>query len=195
MEPSLNPIEIELSVKREQVNAWDRLRLRQTAEYTAKGVEPGDNPDLDKKFQQQKKTLYKKMLKREQWIKELQATEQYDQIKIELAADDPLDMNQFKDGTRRPPEPDARSDYIRAFNTGYRLRTSEPGLAKRVAAISPGDDSRLQGLHDGMTQNDKEHDKEIKKDIEQDIWKELSDTDKDITRDRSRSRDIDKDVE
>lgn len=178
MNNRLNAIEIDLKLKREQVNAWDRLQLRQSAEYIAKGIQPGDDTALNKKFQQQKDDLYQKMLKREQEIKELEQTEQYDQISDELNSDDPYGLDLGVE------EPELTDEYLKGFNHGYRLQRSGPELADTLINLKNPDSSWAKGVKDGQKQYDQERDRDISPEIWDELKSDVTGTDKGYDKNR-----------
>jgi hypothetical protein len=166
MGKKLNQYDITEALSKQQSKAFDTLNLRHQAEYVAKGIRPGDNPELDKRFEKEKEDLHQKMLKHEQWIKELESSERFDQIVDELKADDPYQLN--RDNL---PEPDPSSDYFKGFQQGYKLQKLVPELNEQLLQSGPSDDLRMQGMQDGAKQY--EVDREL--DPEMDIQPEPSD--------------------
>jgi hypothetical protein len=190
MASKLKPRDIKELLSKQNAKAFDQLNLRHQAEYTAKGLKPGDDPELDKKFDTQKDNLFESIQKREQWIKELEATDNLDQISNELDADDPYELNTDDKGNQRPIEPDAQSDYFKGFTQGYKLQELAPDINEAFINSGNPNDERIQGMKDGREQHGK--DKDLDSDISPEIWDELNTNKGEIETGRSQTKEPDK---
>lgn len=183
---------------RDETIARNQLLFRQEAEYEGRGIQPGDDPEIDEKFDKQVDALNEKFQDRLGSLRAHAKDQKLDDfIQYDMGQTDPYDVNKMDDGTPRPLEPNVESDYISAFNLGYRLNKSDPKLAKTISEKTKGDAPQMAGLKDGITEHEKEivKERETPKDIHPDIWKELNESGNDITGDDSRDREPPKDIE
>jgi len=186
-------IRLQLELGKEQVKALDQLLLRQQAEYTAKGLKPGEDPKIDEKFKEQKNSLQDKIRVRNKELQTLLGNGNIYEFEKKLDEYDPYNLGKNRDGTKRPLEPDAESDYFRAFNYGYKLQELAPEIAQVVKDSNITEDDRLKGVKDGIRQRENEKDLGPEKSISPEIWDELNQATKDITQGRGRSPDRSKD--
>ena len=200
MESKLKPHDIKEVLSIQQSGAFAKLRLRQKGEYTAKGIQFGEDQELDQKFDAQRKELFESIEKREQWIKELKATDNYDQISNELSQDDPYGLTKDANNQERLLEPDAESDYFKGFTQGYKLQELAPDLNEAFIKSGNPDDERIKGMKDATEQHtkDKERDRDLDRNLDKEIWDEMT---RDLTYpdrtkdDPDKDKDKDKDVD
>jgi len=181
-------LRIELKLSEQHLRAWNRLLRRHEAEYTAKGLQKGDDQSLDQKFQEQKSELKSIIDKRSKefhrYVKEDRVNEFSQRLDKEI---DPYGLDSGID------EPELTDDYLKGFNHGYRLQSHDPTLADRLIKAAGPDSDWRKGAEDGQKQQDKEKSMDASKNISPEIWDELNQATKDITQGRGRSPDRSKD--
>ena len=192
MESKLKPHDIKEILSNQQTDAFAKLRLRQQAEYIAKGVQVGEDQELDQKFDRQRKELYESIEKREQWIKELEATDNYDQISNELSQDDPYGLTKDAHNQERPLEPDAQSEYFKGFTQGYKLQELAPEVNEIFIKNGNPNQERIKGMMEARDQHTKDKALEPSSDISPEIWDELDTNKREIESGRSLAKEVDK---
>tara|TARA_R110000868_G_scaffold1211_4_gene9405 strand:- start:20587 stop:21186 length:600 start_codon:yes stop_codon:yes gene_type:complete len=192
MESKLKPHDIKEVLSNQQTDAFAKLRLRQQAEYIAKGIQVGEDQELDQKFDLQRQDLYEGIQKREQWIKELEATDNYDQISNELSQDDPYGLMEYAEGKERPLEPDAQSDYFKGFTQGYKLQELAPEINHVLINSGDRNDERMKGMIEARNQHTKDKALDPSSEISPEIWDELDTNKREIESGRSPSKEVDK---
>lgn len=167
--------------------------MRQAAEYIAKGVQKGDDLELDKKFSAQLQELSQLIRDREHRLKTLQSNSDQKEISKELSNSDPYGLNKDQDGKKLPDEPNAQFDYWKGLKWGQTLQYHDEKIANRIIEMAPNDDVG-KGLRDGQEIQKKDKAQNKERSISPEIWDEMK---MDITQpahdfDKGKSQDKDK---
>lgn len=157
---------------KQQVNALDQLLLRQQAEYTAKGLNPGDDRSLDKKIASQQEALIKKINDREAELLSLADKGKVDEFEKKLDDPDPYGLKHDGDGKKLPDEPNAQSDYWKGLKWGQTLQYHDEKIADRIIEMAPNDDVG-KGLRDGQELRKQDIGKDKEQSISPEIWDEM----------------------
>ncbi|MEQ8524675.1 hypothetical protein [Gracilimonas sp.] len=178
-------------LKEDEQKAISRLLLRQEAEYEGRGIRPGDDTSLDNKFISQIEALEDSFDERRSSLKDHRNQDKLNEFYQEFIQEpDPYGLGQTTDGTDRPIEPDAESDYFKGFTQGYKLQELAPDINEAFINSGNPNDERIQGMQDGREQHNK--DKELESDISPEIWDELNTNKGEIETGHSREKEPDK---
>jgi|GEM_PF-5555636 len=178
-------------LKEDEQKAMNRLLLRQEAEYEGRGIRPGEDTSLDNKFISQIEALEDTFDERRSSLKDHRNQDKLNEFYQEVKQEpDPYGLGQALDGTERPVEPDAESDYFKGFTQGYKLQELAPDINEAFINSGNPNDERIQGMKDGREQHSK--DKDLDSDISPEIWDELNTNKAEIETGRSRAKEPDK---
>lgn len=184
-------LRVELKLSEQHLRAWNHLLRRHEAEYSARGLQKGDDHSLDQKFQEQKSELKAKIDKRSKEFRDHVEEDRVDEFNKRL--DEEVDPYGLDTGVEEPALTD---DYVKGFNHGYRLQSHDPNLADTLIQMRDPDQEWRLGAQDGQKQYDKEREKDAEKYISKEIWDELDINSQDIESgmDKDKTPNKDKDI-
>ncbi len=180
-------------LKADEQKAMKKLLLRQEAEYEGRGIQPGEDSTLDNKFISQIEDLEDKFDERQTSLKDHRIQDKLNEFYQDFIQEsDPYGLEKDIDGTNRPLEPDAESDYFKGFTQGYKLQELAPDVNEAFIKSGNPNDERIKGMKEAREQHAKDKAVEPSPEISKEIWDELDTDNTKMESTHSRSKEIDK---
>ncbi len=180
---------------KQQQEAVERLRHRHIAEYEAKGLKPGDDPELDAKLSKEHHALNNTIIKREQEFQRHYQTNDMDGFILKLDREqNPYSLDIKDKDAKSIDEPDLQ--FLNAFNHGYHLQRLSPSTLKTMNEINlpPEIAEAVQSGAKEYRESAMDISKaKVSKDFWDEVKKDVSEPYKDKSKIQSKDKDKDKD--
>lgn len=173
-----------------QQDAIERLRHRHIAEYEAKGLKPGDDPEFDAKLSKEHHALNKKIIKREQEFQRHYQNNDMDGFILKLDREqNPYSLDIKDKNGKSISEPDLK--YLNAFNRGYDLQRLSPSTLKTMDEMNLPPEI-AEAINSGAKEYRESAMDITKATVSKDFWNEVKKDVSEPYKDKSKSQEKDK---